>query len=175
MLNSADNVVILSMSGQALLFLWTVAIGAVIGIFFDFFRILRKTVPLLAKKFVSLTDLLFWLAATAGMFYFMQVYNFGEIRWFALLGAACGTALYFATLSRFVMLVFVHIIEFVKKIVAAALRIIFMPLRILFSWLTPPAKRAHAKIRSGLLRLSRYGKIRLRKSARNLFILRKKV
>lgn len=167
---------ILSMSGQAWLFLFTVAFGAGIGLFFDFFRILRKTVKFLSGGFaVQLEDFVFWLAVTGGMFYFMLHQSFGEIRLFSLLGAACGIALYFALLSRHVIFIFVHVIEFLKKVVYTALRIIFTPLRLLANFLVPPVKSLLQKIRSGLYRLARYGKISLRKTRRAAFILRKKV
>jgi spore cortex biosynthesis protein YabQ len=75
---------ILSMSGQAWLFLSTVLAGAVIGLFFDVFRILRRTVPFLAKPVaVQFEDLFFWLLVTGATFYFMLNQNFGEIRLFS--------------------------------------------------------------------------------------------
>ncbi|MCL2578317.1 MAG: hypothetical protein FWE27_09805 [Defluviitaleaceae bacterium] len=168
---------ILSMSGQAFLFLSTVLVGACIGLFFDLFRILRKTVPFLAKNSlaVQLEDLFFWVIVTGGMFYFMLHRNFGEIRLFSVIGAVCGAALYFAVLSRFVIFVFVSVINYLKKVTATAIRIILTPLRLLFIWLSPPAKSLYKKIRSGLCGVFRYGKIRVKKTSRNWFILRKKV
>jgi spore cortex biosynthesis protein YabQ len=168
---------ILSMSGQAFLFLSTVLAGACIGIFFDFFRIIRKTIPFLAKNSVAvhLEDIFFWFAVTGGMFYFMLHRNFGEIRLFAMVGAACGIALYFALLSRLVVLIFVAVIEYLKKVFVTAFRIVFTPLRIIFNWLSPHAKSANKKMRSGLCRVFRYGKIRVKKSSRNWFIFRKKL
>ncbi|MCL2225699.1 MAG: spore cortex biosynthesis protein YabQ [Defluviitaleaceae bacterium] len=176
-MTTGETAAILSMSGQALLFFFTVLMGAGIGLFFDVFRILRKTVPVLAKSSIAvqLEDLFFWLVVTGGMFYFMLHYNFGEIRLFAILGAACGLALYFAILSRLVITVCVSVINYLKKVVAAAFRIIFAPLRLLINAVSPPAKKLHGKVRSGLCRLLRYGKIRLKKTSRNWFILRKKV
>jgi len=168
---------ILSMSGQAWLFLSTVLAGACIGLFYDFFRILRKTATFLAKSTAAvwLEDFLFWVAVTGGMFYFMLNQNFGEIRLFSMIGAAIGAALYFAALSRFVIIIFVNVINYMKKVVATALRIIFFPLRILLNFLSPTFVTLCKKIRSGLCHLLRYVKIRFRKSLRNLFILRKKV
>jgi spore cortex biosynthesis protein YabQ len=165
------------MSGQAILFLSSCLVGAGIGLFFDCFRILRKTVPFFAKSMlaVQLEDLFFWIIVTGGMFYFMLHYNFGEIRLFAVVGAACGGAIYFAALSRFVIRIFVAVINYLKKVVATALKIIFTPARFIIKWLSPPVRAVRSKLRSGLCRVFRYGKIRIRKTSRNLFILRKKV
>jgi len=170
-----EYAVILSMSSQAWLFLSAVILGAIIGVFFDFFRILRKTVPFLARRLVWLTDFIFWIVVTAVMFYFLQEQNFGEIRAFALIGAVCGGALYFAILSRYVMLVFVQAIEFIKKAVVAVVRFALWPVRFIWGKLRAPLGGLYRKIRSGLLRARRYGKIRGRKTVRSLFILRKKV
>ncbi|MCL2049630.1 MAG: spore cortex biosynthesis protein YabQ [Defluviitaleaceae bacterium] len=167
---------ILSMSGQAQLFLWTVLVGAVIGLFYDCFRILRRVVPLLALPFaVYLEDFIFWVAATGGTFYFMLNQNYGEIRVFSVLGAGLGAVLYFVTISRLVMLVFVTVIEYMKKVIAAALRIIFFPLRVLVSWLSPYLKKIYKKVRFVLRSVRMYGKIRLKKFLRALLIVRRKV
>ncbi|MDR0273205.1 MAG: spore cortex biosynthesis protein YabQ [Clostridiales bacterium] len=165
-----------NLGGQATLFLSTVLVGAGIGLFYDVFRIFRRTTRFAKGVFVvQLEDLFFWVTVTGGMFYFMLNQNYGEIRMFSVLGAGIGIALYFATLSRLVMFVFVAVINYLKKVFAAAIRIITLPLRIIADFLAPYLKAIYKKLRSGLLRLLRYGKIRIRKTLRNWFILRKKV
>jgi len=158
----------MSLSEQAWLFFAAILTGAAIGLFYDAFRILRKTAPFFAKHALFVQDTLFWLAATLGMFYFLLHENFGEIRLFAVLGAALGAMLYFAALSRFVIFVLVHVVEFLKKVITAALKIIFAPILFLIKYFKP-------KVRSGLSRLALYGKIKAKKLSRNWFILRKKV
>ncbi|MCL1845605.1 MAG: spore cortex biosynthesis protein YabQ [Defluviitaleaceae bacterium] len=158
----------MSISAQAWLFFMAVLTGAGIGFFFDCFRILRKTSAFFAKRAVALQDTIFWIVATGAMFYFLLHENFGEIRLFAVLGAVLGAVLYFAALSRFVVPVFVHIVEFLKRVIIAALKIIFAPFIFLYN-------RYFPKIRSGLSRLVRYVKMRSRKLWRDWFILRKKV
>ena len=124
---------ILSMSGQAWLFLSTVAAGAVIGFVYDIFRILRKTVPH-RHWLVQAEDVLYWLAVTLLMFYFMLHSNYGEIRFFAIAGAAIGALLYFCSLSPPIMKASVSTIEFLKKL-------ILTPIRFAIKKIAPPAKR----------------------------------
>jgi spore cortex biosynthesis protein YabQ len=157
------------MSGQAWLFLSTVLLGAGVGFVYDIFRIFRKTAPRFARRAaaVQLEDLFFWLCVTLGVFYFMLVRNFGEIRFFSVIGMLIGTVLYFSTLSRHVIFIFVHIINFLKKIIV-------LPFKLAHKWLSPILSPAYKKIRSHLRRFSRFGKIRLKKSARNWFIFRHK-
>jgi len=172
----AEGGTILSMSGQALLFLSTVLVGGLIGVFFDVFRILRRTFPIFANSvIVQIEDIFFWAAVTGMTFYFMLNQSYGEIRVFSVIGAGIGIALYFATISRVVMKVFVSLIEYMKKVVTVAFRIILFPLKTVYKWLYAPIKWSGGKVRSVLRKIKRYGKIRLRKYSRNWFILRKKV
>jgi len=154
---------ILSMSGQAWLFIATVVAGMVIGLFYDVFRILRKTAPHVAWM-VQVEDAIFWIAATGAMFYFMLNQNFGEIRLFSIVGAACGLALYFATISRVVMVSAVGIINFIKRVIATVFRIITFPIRFLYGVISPHIQK-----------LLKFAKIKMKKAARNWSILRKKV
>jgi len=165
---------ILSMPAQAWLFLSTILVGACIGLFFDVLRIFRKTVPH-SNIAVQIEDLLFWLTVTIAVFYFMLLRNFGEIRLFSIIGIALGLALYFAILSQWVLKVSVGVINYIKKVILSALMIIFTPFRLFFGWLIRPIISFLKRRRKGLRNVSRYGKLHMKKSARNWFILRKKV
>jgi len=162
------------MSGQAWLFVSTVLTGAAIGLLYDVFRIIRKTAPH-SGFVVQLEDLFFWIAATGLTFYYMLHRNFGEIRPFVLIGFALGLVLYFATLSRLVLIVFVAIINYLKKVFRVVFRIILMPLRVIAAWLTPPLNRVYNATRKKARRVKRYGRGKLRKVGRDLKILRRKV
>ncbi|MCL2199571.1 MAG: spore cortex biosynthesis protein YabQ [Defluviitaleaceae bacterium] len=167
---------ILDMGAQAWLFLSTVLAGAVIGMFYDFFRILRRVATRFNTAWlVQLEDFLFWIIVTLGMFYFMLNQSFGEIRFFSILGTGIGMVLYFATLSRFFVQAGVAVINYVKKVLVTVVRIILLPFRVIAGWLSPLITPILRKIRSGLSHLARYGKIRMKKTTRSLFILRKKV
>ena len=169
---------IIDMQGQAMLFLSTVLVGAGIGLFYDVFRIFRKTAPHSALA-VQLEDLFFWLAVTVGTFYFMLMQSYGEIRLFSVIGVIIGAVLYLAAVSRFVVKGAVVAVNFLKKVIFSALRIIFLPVRFVFAWLSslfaPPAKKFLHKRKRDLRGLVRYGKIQMKKTSRNLSILRKKV
>ena len=165
---------ILSMSGQAWLFFSTVGVGFAIGVFYDVFRIFRKTAPHFSLA-VQLEDLFFWVAVTGAMFYFMLSQNFGEIRPFSILGAGCGVVLYFATISRWVIKFCVVIVNYLKRVFAAAFRIISLPVRFIWVWISPPIMKFSVNRRKDLRGLARYGKMHMKKSTRNWFILRKKV
>ena len=165
---------ILSMAGQAWLFLSTVLVGAAIGLVYDAFRIFRKTTPH-AGIAVQFEDLLFWIGVTGLTFYYMLHRSYGEIRPFALLGIIIGVLLYFATLSRLVLIVFVAVVNYIKKVVATAIGILLIPVKFIASLLAPPIKRAYGATHKQARMVKRYGKSKIRKSARDWDILRKKV
>jgi len=165
---------ILSMPAQAWLFLSTVLVGAAIGLFYDTFRIFRKIMPH-STIVVQLEDLFFWLVVTGAVFYFMLHRNYGEIRPFTIIGIIVGAALYFATISQWVIKVFVAVINYVIKVFVSVVRIIFTPFRLFFTWISPPFVSFFRKRRANMQNISRNGKMRMKKSARNWSIMRKKI
>ena len=165
---------ILSMTGQALLFLSTVLVGGAIGLLFDLFRIFRKTTRH-SRLAVTLEDLFFWVAATGLTFYYMLHRNYGEIRVFSLVGVAIGLVLYLATISRWVVAVLVAVVNYLKRVVAAAVRVVMVPVRLVAAWAAPPLKKALGASRKHARRVKRYGKNKLKKTARDWVVLRKKV
>jgi spore cortex biosynthesis protein YabQ len=162
------------MPEQAWLFLATVAAGAAVGVFYDFFRVLRRTAPH-GRLAVQLEDLFFWIVVTVLVFYYMLHRNYGEIRVFTLLGTAVGAALYFATVSRYVVKASVAVVEYLKKVITAVVGIVLFPLKLLVVWLTPPVTKMSRWLRKRLRSLGRYGKMKAKKTARNWAIVRKKV
>ena len=158
---------ILSMSGQAWLFLSTVAAGFVIGFVYDIFRILRKTVPHRGWA-VQMEDIIYWVTVSILMFYFMLNRNYGEIRFFSIAGSALGMIIYFNSLSRLILTVSVAVIKFLQKVFLTAAKILLGPVRLLVRIFAPPIRK--------LLRCIR-GAVRggLRRLRHNVFVILKKV
>jgi spore cortex biosynthesis protein YabQ len=162
------------MSGQALMFLAAAGVGAVIGLVYDVFRILRKTAPH-ARLIVQLEDLLFWVGVTLFMFYFLLIVSDGEIRWFMLFGAVLGGVLYFAAISRLVMLVSVTVIEFIKKVIFTIIKIILWPFVTVFKLLKRPVIKLLRFIRKNLHAAASYGRMKAKSAVNDVRIIRKKV
>jgi len=127
------------MSGQGLLFLTTVAAGFAIGFVYDIFRIVRKTVPH-SHLMVQVEDVLYWVAVSLLMFYFMLHRNYGEIRFFSIAGAALGMILYFYSVSVIVMKVSVVVIGFIQKVILAVVGILLVPFKWLINIMGPPCR-----------------------------------
>lgn len=171
---------ILSMENQALLFLTAVLIGAVSAFIFDIFRLLRKIMKH-PDFLVQFEDVIYWLVVSFIMFYVMLLNNYGEIRFFLILGFSLGMVLYFLTISRLFMKVSVAIVNFLKKVFMALFRIIMLPIKLLLRILRRPAafllKKAQKTgkgFKKILQKIAGYVKIKRRKAVNNLKIVLKK-
>ena len=165
---------ILSMSRQTLLFLSTIAAGAVIGLIYDLFRVLRKTIPH-ANLAVQIEDAVFWLGCSVLMFSFMLHRNYGEVRFFAILGMALGAVIYFHTISKIVMRVLLTLAVLMQRTMIIALRILFTPVRLTVKLLTPPSKWACRKLKRVAQRARSKLRGMLRNARRNMRIMAEKV
>lgn len=102
-------------TNQAYLFLIFILVGIVIGLLFDFFRILRRSFS--TKDFVTyIEDIIFWILAGFILLYSICTFSNGEIRLFMVLGIVIGILIYIVTFSSFVIKVNVNIITFIKRI-----------------------------------------------------------
>lgn len=86
---------------QSGLFLISMLYGVILGVWYDFFRVLRKRITH-KNRFVHAEDVIFCFSAAAGLFILFQVYNQGRIRFFVLLGLEIGSLLYFFLFGRIV-------------------------------------------------------------------------
>ena len=80
----------------------TMVAGMAVGFMFDGYRFVRRGIRM--RGSVSwLLDVLFWLVATPLVFALLLVANWGELRFYVVVGLAAGGSLYFGLLSPFVL------------------------------------------------------------------------
>lgn len=97
---------------QSGLFIISMLYGCFLGVWYDFFRVLRKKIAH-KTRFVHLEDVVFCFSAAAGLFVLFQVYNQGRIRFYVLLGLEFGALCYFFLLERIVEKIISLLIELV--------------------------------------------------------------
>ncbi len=85
--------------GQIDTFVITVVTGALLGVTFDFYRVLR-TFFRPRWLLTSLADLCYWLLATGVVFLALLFGNWGELRLYTFIGLALGALGYYRLLSR---------------------------------------------------------------------------
>ncbi len=125
-----------SVTNQFYIFLFSLAGGALAGVFFDLFRTLRRLVHS-GVVWVGVQDVLYWLLSAVAAFFFLYQTNFGQPRWYIFLGFLLG-ALFYHLLLRDRM---VHLFLFLAKVLLAVLRflgrLVCMPFCLLYRLLHP--------------------------------------
>ena len=89
--------------------------GLIIGLLFDFFRILRKAIKT-PDVITYIEDALFWILTGFLILYSIFTYNDGQIRLFMFFAITIGFVLYCICISRFILKITLTSINFVKKI-----------------------------------------------------------
>jgi spore cortex biosynthesis protein YabQ len=104
----------ISLSWQVISFLYALAVGVSLALFYDFFRSIRKEKKCNAVA-VFFQDVFFWLVAAFVTFILLIARCNGEIRGYVLIGEVFGFLIYHFTLSRFIFPVFVFFINIIRK------------------------------------------------------------
>ncbi len=111
---------------QACLFGIFIINGILIGLLFDFFRILRKSFK--TNDFITyVEDVLFWILAGIILLYSIFVFNDGEIRLFMFLAVLIGIIIYILSISSYIIKINVKIINCFKMIIIKIFKIISIP------------------------------------------------
>ena len=113
---------------QTYLFLVFSLTGVIIGILFDFFRILRKSFKT-SDIITYLEDIIFWILTGFIVLYNIWYFNNGEIRLFMILGIIMGAIIYMLTLSNIIIKIFYEIINTLKKIILKLIKILELPFK----------------------------------------------
>ena len=110
---------------QAYLFIVFSLTGVVIGILFDFFRILRRSFKT-SNIITYVEDVLFWILTGVLILYNIWYFNNGEIRIYMFLGIIMGVLIYMLTLSNI-------LISLLSKILISIVKVLELPFKTLFS------------------------------------------
>ena len=99
---------------QLYLFIIFTLDGILIGVLFDFFRILRKSFN--TNDVVTyIEDICFWILTGILIIYSMYMFSDGELRLFMVLGLIMGITFYILTFSRYVIKFSVNLLHIIFK------------------------------------------------------------
>ena len=110
---------------QAYLFIVFSLTGVIIGLLFDFFRILRRSFKT-SNIITYFEDVLFWILTGVLILYNIWYFNNGEIRIYMFLGIIMGLLIYMLTLSNIIVSLF-------SKILKMLIRILEIPFKTIIS------------------------------------------
>ena len=117
-------------TNQTSLFLIFIVNGILIGLLFDFFRVLRKSFKT-SDIVTYIEDILFWILTGFIILYSIFVFNNGEIRLFLFLGIILGIISYLLFVSSYIIKINVAIIKFFKKVISTISKILLKPIKFL--------------------------------------------
>lgn len=103
---------------QTYAFLMTILAGGVAGFLFDLYRVARSlTRP--RQLATAVADLLYWIVVTPIVFALLLAGNWGELRFYVLIGLGVGLLLYFQALSPLVLWSAVNLARGAGRLVSA--------------------------------------------------------
>lgn len=117
---------------QAYLFLVFSITGVIIGVLFDIFRILRRTIKT-SNIITYIEDVLFWILTGLLILYNIWYFNNGEIRIYMFLGIVIGVLIYMLTLSNILIKIFSKILQTIIKVIELPIKTIFAFFRKIFT------------------------------------------
>lgn len=166
----------IAVNTQTIIFLQSLLLGAALGAVYDLFRIFRVAFPLPAGVIVA-EDLLYFVFCGFVSFFFAMTVNFGQVRFFILLGEAMGFLLYYLTLGSLVMRCAQKILDALRWILRLVGKL-FLPAVWLFCWLKRRAKRIAGKWGQNLKKAAQKNRKHLQKKRillYNYFKMRKSI
>ncbi len=102
------------------LFLHSIALGFLFGLFYELFRFLRLAFPH-SDLAVAAEDFIFFLPVTAVFILFSYAFSDGIIRWFSVGAAMLGAFLYFQTLGKILL----FFSDTILRLIKVCLRFVF--------------------------------------------------
>lgn len=108
---------------QLISFLTALLIGMVLGLIFDFFRIVRGVLRL-RLWMTNLLDGLYWVVATLITFTTLLLTNWGELRFYLFMGIAAGAGAYYRWVSKTMLFVLIRFLRVIAAVCQAFKRFV---------------------------------------------------
>lgn len=114
----AGDATVNSLAGQTYAFLMTILAGGIAGFLFDLYRVARSMMRP-RQVATAMTDLLYWIVVTPIVFAMLLAGNWGELRFYVLIGLGVGLLLYFQALSPLVVWSVVNLLRGMGHVLSA--------------------------------------------------------
>ena len=132
-------------TNQAYLFLIFIINGFLIGLLFDFFRILRRSFK--TKDTITyIQDIIFWILTGFIILYSTFTFNNGEIRIFMFVAIILGIIFYITLISSYIIKINIRIINFIKITIAKITNTVLLPFQFIYKKLIKPVNHFKGKI-----------------------------
>ncbi len=132
-----DIPLLLTLSAECQYFLRACLLGAALGVFFDFFRILRRSFGG-GTILICLQDLFYWLVVGYVTFSFLLRYCDGRLRWFVFFGELLGWILFRLTLGGWFVAFGSAVLTLIIRLVTGIFKLLLRLIRLLIKAITAP-------------------------------------
>ena len=136
---------VISISQQAMLVLFSLISGILTGVFFDVYRLMRG-IETPSKIVTFIQDILFWILTALVVFIFLSIYDYAYIGVYVYLWIAIGSAIYFLFLSRPFIIILHRIIDVLGKILRVSKNLICLPFEIIIYYAERKEKKFKKKL-----------------------------
>ena len=109
------------LENQAHIFIYTIVVGAILGLIFDFFRIMRRKGNT-KDVLVYIQDIIFWLIVTVVIIVTTFLINNGELRGYMIFGYILGGIFYILLFSKVIRKIFSSIFDFIENVFSILLK-----------------------------------------------------
>ncbi len=108
------------------LFLWSIVLGFLFGLFYEFFRFLRLALPH-TTLMIATEDLLFFFPVTVIFLLFTFAMSDGVVRYFSVFGVILGFLLYLTTLGKILLFFSDAILRLIRSVLRALFHHLLLP------------------------------------------------
>jgi len=136
---------VISISQQAMLVLFSLISGILTGVFFDVYRLVRG-IETPSKIVTFIQDILFWILTALVVFIFLSIYDYAYIGVYVYLWIAIGSAIYFLFLSRPFIIILHRIIDALGKILRVFKNLICLPFEVIIYYAARKEKKFKKKL-----------------------------
>ena len=146
--------------------------GIIIGIFFDLFRILRKSFKT-SDIITYIEDIIFGILTGIFLIFIIFILNNGELRFYIFIALALGLSIYLLTISKYFIKINVKIITIIKKIIIKIFSIIIYPISLIKKYILKSILRPFRILTINTRNLLKAKMIKKKKKEKNKKITRK--
>jgi len=136
---------------QEIIFLTSVLGGVLLGLLWDFYRLLRHYIPL-GKVGTALGDIVYWIISLyVGLSIIINI-SWGNVRLFILIGFLIGALVYFYIFSSIILNLCITLINFVIQAIIKIYGVIIFPIKFIIKrlkfFLIPYKMKVDTKIQN---------------------------
>ena len=138
-----------TLASQVQGFVASLVVGALLGLYYDVFRLYRTMVKC-EKTHIFFQDVFYFASSALLVFLLARAVNYGEVRFYILLGVAVGWCVYHFTVGLLTIRIFTAVIHFFSRWIFRPLRMLFTAI---FHWLAKCAKKVGKFLKNTAVKL----------------------